>query len=35
MSRLIKAARPVDDWLADAQTPEKLKAKLGIDPKNP
>ncbi|MEY4584970.1 MAG: hypothetical protein RJB10_1467 [Pseudomonadota bacterium] len=25
---LMKAARPVDDWLADAQTSEKLKAKL-------
>jgi predicted aminopeptidase len=27
---LIKAARPVDDWLADAETPEKLKAKLAL-----
>ncbi len=25
---LMKAARPVDDWLNDTQTPEKLKAKL-------
>jgi predicted aminopeptidase len=30
---LIKAARPVDDWLADAQTPEKLKAKLALTKK--
>ena len=30
---LIKAARPVDDWLADAQTPEKLKAKLALTQK--
>ncbi len=30
---LMKAARPVDDWLADAQTPEKLKAKLALTQK--
>jgi predicted aminopeptidase len=30
---LMKAARPVDDWLADAQTPEKLKAKLALTKK--
>ena len=30
---LIRAARPVDDWLADAQTPEKLKAKLALTQK--
>ena len=30
---LIKAARPVDDWLADKQTPEKLKAKLALTQK--
>ena len=30
---LIKAARPVDDWLTDAQTPEKLKAKLALTKK--
>jgi predicted aminopeptidase len=30
---LIKAARPVDDWLLDAQTPEKLKAKLALTQK--
>ena len=27
---LINAARPVDDWLADAQTPEPLKARLAM-----
>ena len=26
--RLLNATRPVDDWLADAQTPEPLKARL-------
>jgi predicted aminopeptidase len=30
---LIKAARPVDDWLADEQTPEKLKTKLALTQK--
>lgn len=30
---LMKAARPVDDWLADAQTSEKLKAKLVLTQK--
>jgi predicted aminopeptidase len=30
---LIKAARPVEDWLADAQTPEKLKNKLALTQK--
>ena len=30
---LLKAARPVDDWLADEQTPEKLKAKLALTKK--
>ena len=30
---LMKAARPVDDWLADAQTSEKLKAKLALTQK--
>ena len=30
---LIKAARPVDDWLADAETPEKLKKKLALTQK--
>ena len=27
---LINAARPVDEWLADAQTPEPLKARLAM-----
>ena len=30
---LMKAARTVNDWLADAQTPEKLKAKLALTQK--
>jgi predicted aminopeptidase len=30
---LIKAARPIDDWLADSETPEKLKAKLALTQK--
>ena len=30
---LLKAARPVDDWITDAQTPEKLKAKLALTKK--
>jgi predicted aminopeptidase len=30
---LMKAARPVDDWLADEQTPGKLKAKLALTQK--
>jgi predicted aminopeptidase len=30
---LIKAARPVDDWLADAQTSDKLKNKLSLTQK--
>lgn len=30
---VLKAARPIDDWLADAQTPEKLKAKLALTQK--
>lgn len=28
--RLMAAARPVPDWLADAQTPEALKARLSL-----
>ena len=28
--RLMQAARPVDDWLADAQTPERLKERLAL-----
>lgn len=28
--RLINAARPVDEWLADAQTPAQLKARLAL-----
>jgi predicted aminopeptidase len=28
--RLVGAARPVDDWLADAQTPEALKQRLAL-----
>lgn len=27
---LMNAARPVDDWLQDAETPEKLKARLAL-----
>ena len=27
---LMNAARPVDDWLRDAETPEKLKARLAL-----
>lgn len=30
---LMKAARPVDDWLADTEIPEKLKAKLALTQK--
>ena len=30
---LLKAARPVDDWLADTQTPDKLKEKLVLTQK--
>ena len=30
---LIKAARPIDDWLVDAETPEKLKTKLALTKK--
>ena len=30
---LLQAARPVDDWLTDAQTPEKLKNKLVLSQK--
>ncbi len=30
---LMKAARPVDDWLTDAQTPDKLKSKLELTKK--
>jgi predicted aminopeptidase len=30
---LLKAARPVNDWLADAETPEKLKTKLALTQK--
>jgi predicted aminopeptidase len=30
---LMKAARPVDDWLNDTQTPEKLKVKLALTQK--
>lgn len=30
---LIQAARPVDDWLADVQTPEKLKTRLALTQK--
>lgn len=28
--RMMNAARPVDDWLADATTPEALKARLAL-----
>jgi predicted aminopeptidase len=28
--RLMQAARPVDDWLADAQAPERLKERLAL-----
>ena len=28
--RMMGAARPVDDWLADKETPEKLKARLEL-----
>jgi predicted aminopeptidase len=28
--QLMKAARPVDDWLQDSETPEKLKARLAL-----
>jgi predicted aminopeptidase len=28
--RMMGAARPVDDWLADKETPEKLKARLAL-----
>jgi predicted aminopeptidase len=28
--RMMNAARPVDDWLADPQTPERLKSKLAL-----
>jgi predicted aminopeptidase len=28
--RLMQAARPVDDWLADAQTPERLRSRLAL-----
>ncbi len=31
--KLIQAARPVDDWLADEQTPDKLKARLALTQK--
>lgn len=30
---LMKTARPVDDWLTDAQTPDKLKSKLELTKK--
>ena len=30
---LMQAAKPVDDWLADPQTPEQLKAKLALTQK--
>ena len=30
---LMKAARPIDDWLIDPETPEKLKAKLALTQK--
>ena len=30
---LMQAARPVDEWLADVQTPEKLKARLALSQK--
>lgn len=30
---LMQAARPVDEWLADVQTPEKLKARLALTQK--
>jgi predicted aminopeptidase len=29
----MKAARPIDDWLIDPETPEKLKAKLALTQK--
>ena len=28
--QMMNAARPVDDWLADAQTPEQLKQRLHL-----
>jgi predicted aminopeptidase len=28
--RMMSAARPVDDWLADAQAPERLKSRLAL-----
>jgi predicted aminopeptidase len=28
--RLMQAARPVDDWLADARTPERLRSRLAL-----
>ena len=30
---LMKAARPIDDWLIDPETPEKLKTKLALTQK--
>lgn len=30
---LMKASRPVDDWLTDAETPDKLKSKLELTKK--
>jgi predicted aminopeptidase len=29
-ARMLNAARPVSDWLSDAQTPEQLKARLAL-----
>ena len=29
-AKLMNAARPVNDWLADSQTPDKLKARLAL-----
>ncbi|MEO8024008.1 aminopeptidase [Polaromonas sp.] len=31
--QLINAARPVDDWLQDSETPEKLKTRLALSQK--
>ena len=28
--RMMSAARPIDEWMADTQTPEQLKAKLAL-----
>ena len=33
--KVMSAAKPIDDWLADAQTPERLKARAGPQPAHP